>query len=49
MALGKLWGVHLNDQNGMKFDQDKSFGVENLRTAFNQIKGSYGKRFRKQR
>ena len=38
MAMGKLWGVHLNDQNGMKFDQDKSFGVENLRTAFNQIK-----------
>lgn len=38
MAMGKLWGVHLNDQNGMKFDQDKSFGVENLRTAFNQVK-----------
>lgn len=38
MAMGKLWGVHLNDQNGMKYDQDKSFGVENLRTAFNQIK-----------
>lgn len=38
MAMGKLWGVHLNDQNGMKFDQDKSFGVENLRAAFNQIK-----------
>jgi xylose isomerase len=38
LAMGKLWGVHLNDQNGMKFDQDKSFGVENLRTAFNQIK-----------
>ncbi len=38
MAMNKLWGVHLNDQNGMKFDQDKSFGVENLRTAFNQIK-----------
>lgn len=38
MALGKLWGVHLNDQNGMKFDQDKSFGVENLRMAFNQMK-----------
>jgi xylose isomerase len=37
-AMGKLWGVHLNDQNGMKFDQDKSFGVENLRTAFNQMK-----------
>lgn len=38
MSMGKLWGVHLNDQNGMKFDQDKSFGVENLRTAFNQIR-----------
>lgn len=38
LSMGKLWGVHLNDQNGMKFDQDKSFGVENLRTAFNQIK-----------
>lgn len=38
MAMGKLWGVHLNDQNGLKFDQDKSFGVENLRTAFNQVK-----------
>lgn len=38
LAMGKLWGVHLNDQNGLKFDQDKSFGVENLRTAFNQIK-----------
>ena len=38
LAMGKLWGVHLNDQNGMKFDQDKSFGVENLRTAFNQMK-----------
>ena len=38
MAMGKLWGVHLNDQNGIKYDQDKSFGVENLRTAFNQIK-----------
>ncbi len=38
LALGKLWGVHLNDQNGLKFDQDKSFGVENLRAAFNQVK-----------
>ena len=38
LAMGKLWGVHLNDQNGMKFDQDKSFGVENLRCAFNQMK-----------
>lgn len=38
LALGKLWGVHLNDQNGIKYDQDKAFGVENLRQAFNQIK-----------
>jgi xylose isomerase len=38
LALGKLWTVHLNDQNGLKFDQDKSFGVENLRQAFNQIR-----------
>ena len=38
LAFGKLWGVHLNDQNGLKFDQDRSFGVENLRQAFNQIK-----------
>jgi xylose isomerase len=38
LAFGKLWGVHLNDQNGMKYDQDKAFGVENLRQAFNQIK-----------
>lgn len=38
LAMGKLWGVHLNDQNGIKFDQDKSFGAENLRQAFNQVK-----------
>lgn len=38
LAMNKLWTVHLNDQNGIKFDQDKSFGVENLRQAFNQIK-----------
>lgn len=38
LAMGKLWGVHLNDQNGIKFDQDKAFGVENLRQAFNQVK-----------
>ena len=38
LAMGKLWGVHLNDQNGMKYDQDKAFGVENLRQAFNQVK-----------
>ncbi|MDR1620261.1 MAG: TIM barrel protein [Clostridiales bacterium] len=38
LAWGKLWGVHLNDQNGIRYDQDKSFGVENLRQAFNQVK-----------
>lgn len=34
---GKLWGVHLNDQNGLKYDQDKSFGAANLRRAFNVV------------
>ncbi|MHC4443482.1 MAG: TIM barrel protein [Planctomycetota bacterium] len=34
----KLWSVHLNDQNGLKFDQDKSFGANNLRQAFNQVR-----------
>lgn len=38
MAFGKLFTVHLNDQNGIRYDQDKSFGVENLRSAFNQVK-----------
>jgi xylose isomerase len=38
LAMGKLWTVHLNDQNGIKYDQDKTFGVENLRGAFNQVK-----------
>ena len=38
LVFGKLWSVHLNDQNGMKYDQDKAFGAENLRNAFNQIK-----------
>lgn len=38
LAFGKLWGVHLNDQNSIRFDQDKTFGVENLRSAFNQVK-----------
>ena len=33
----KLWGVHLNDQNGLKYDQDKAFGSVNLRRAFNQV------------
>jgi xylose isomerase len=33
----KLWGVHLNDQNGLKYDQDKAFGAVDLRRAFNQV------------
>jgi xylose isomerase len=37
-AFGKLWSLHLNDQNGLKFDQDKPFGSANLRTAFNQVR-----------
>ncbi len=43
----KLWGVHLNDQNGLKFDEDKTFGAVNLRRAFNQVnileKHGYGR------
>lgn len=46
LAVEKLWSVHLNDQNGLKFDQDKPFGSTNLRGAFNQVrvleKGKYG-------
>jgi xylose isomerase len=38
LAMGKLWSVHLNDQNGLKFDQDKSFGSVDLRSAFNQVR-----------
>jgi xylose isomerase len=33
----KLWSVHLNDQNGLKFDEDKSFGAVDIRRAFNQV------------
>jgi xylose isomerase len=43
----KLWGVHLNDQNGLKFDEDRSFAAVNLRRAFNQVRvleeGGYGR------
>ena len=38
LTAGKLWSVHLNDQNGLKFDQDKSFGAANLRGAYNQVR-----------
>jgi xylose isomerase len=38
LQAGKLWSVHLNDQNGLKFDQDKAFGAANLRVAYNQVR-----------
>ncbi len=38
LALGKLWSVHLNDQNGLKFDQDRAFGAVDVRRAFNQVR-----------
>jgi xylose isomerase len=37
LAHKKLWSVHLNDQNSLKYDQDKTFGSVNLRQAFNQV------------
>jgi xylose isomerase len=43
----KLWSVHLNDQNGLKYDQDKVFGSVDLRRAFDQVwtleKSGYGR------
>ena len=48
LAFDKLFTVHLNDQNGIRYYQDKSFGVENLRQAFNQVRvlmeNDYGSR-----
>jgi xylose isomerase len=38
MSFGKLWSLHLNDQNGLKFDQDKPFASANLRVAFDQVR-----------
>jgi xylose isomerase len=38
LAHKKLWSVHLNDQNGLKFDEDKNFGAVDLRRAFNQVR-----------
>ncbi len=44
----KLWSVHLNDQNSLKYDQDKAFGSANLRRALNQVQvlenGGFGKK-----
>jgi xylose isomerase len=48
LAYSKLFSVHLNDQNGPKFDEDRSFGAVDLRRAFNQVRildqYDYGKR-----
>ena len=48
LAHDKLGSVHLNDQNGLKYDQDKNFGGASLRTAFNQVRvleeNGYGRR-----
>jgi xylose isomerase len=48
LSFGKLFSVHLNDQNGLKFDEDKSFGSVDLRRAFNQVrildKHNYGRK-----
>ena len=38
LAHDKLGSVHLNDQNGLKYDQDKNFGGANLRSGFNQVR-----------
>jgi len=38
LFFNKLWTVHLNDQNGLKFDQDKTFGSVDIRRAFNQVR-----------
>ena len=38
LAFDKLYSVHLNDQNGLKFDQDRTFGAVDLRRAFNQAR-----------
>lgn len=47
MKFGKLWSLHLNDQNGLKYDQDRPFGNVSLRSAFDQIRAlernGYGK------
>ena len=37
-SFNKLWSLHLNDQNGLKYDQDRPFGCTNLRSAFDQVR-----------
>jgi len=47
LSFGKLWSLHLNDQNGLKFDQTTPSAARNLRVAFNQVRAlernGYGK------
>jgi len=47
-SFDKLWSLHLNDQNGLKYDQDRPFGCTNLRSAFDQVRAlernGYGQR-----
>ena len=38
LAHKKLWSVHLNDQNSLKFDQDQTFGAVDPRRALNQVR-----------
>ncbi len=38
LSFDKLWSVHLNDQNSLKYDQDRSFGAVDVRRAFNQVR-----------
>ena len=38
MTFNKLWSLHLNDQNGLKYDEDRPFGNTNLRSAFDQVR-----------
>ena len=38
LAHKKLWSVHLNDQNSLKFDQDQTFGMVDPRRALNQVR-----------
>jgi len=38
LAHKKIFTVHLNGQNGLKFDEDRSFGSIDLRRAFNQVR-----------
>jgi xylose isomerase len=45
LAFDKLYSVHLNDQNGLKFDEDRSFGSVDLRRAFNEVRVLDGNRF----